>query len=178
MGASNFHKVNASKYFANTCAEEYEFEDLKSNIQTELSHSPYYYKNEIGKDRAELRSYPSFVLGTIISETKKYKDFDIEVALIAIVRSGYYDGCNLDWSVEFLINGDDMDQLNFAEMIEFQTNYSIANSKRYATFAEQWAKNKSEEMIEYIEKIYTQYSDQYQIEAQFSNGETFYSKIA
>ena len=77
MGASNFHKVNASKYFANKCEEEYEYEDLVYNIHSELAHSPYYFKKDYGKDHKELRSYPSRVLGTI-SASKIYKDFEVK----------------------------------------------------------------------------------------------------
>ena len=178
MGTSNFHNVNAGKIFTNECEEEWDYDYLKSNICSELENSKYHFRKDYGTDSHELRSYPSHVLGTIFSETKNYKDFTVEVSLIVVVRSGYYSGCNLDYDWEYIVNGETTDELDFADIIEYQASYKRDNAKRYAKFAEQWAKSTLETMRIDLETIFEMYSDKYEVAAQFSNGETIYTKVS
>ncbi len=84
-------------------AEDFEWADMKENIATELariattigaSHC------DGGEDQHELRSFPSTVLGRLYAE-KEYKGFSVGVTLTAVARSGYYEGANLDWNIEY-----------------------------------------------------------------------------
>jgi len=62
MATSNFHNVNASAIFAVRLENEYDYEDLVCNLESELSNNPDYV--DYGKtDKHELRSFPSRTLG-------------------------------------------------------------------------------------------------------------------
>lgn len=175
MSTSNFHSVNASKIFACEIEEEWDYQDLKGNIISELKSGPYYFR-EGGRDTNELRSFPSNVLGRI-SKEHEYKDFAVEVTVSAIIRSGYYEGCNLDWNIEYNIaGGDNIDPDYFAQELEYQKDWTANKAKRYEKQAQKRAEKLKNELVEYLEKIYQQYSTPLVVTARFSNGETWYEK--
>ena len=63
MATSNFHNVNATHIFAVQLEDEWAYDDLVENLESEFSkHSDYY---DYGKsDPNELRSFPSRSLGS------------------------------------------------------------------------------------------------------------------
>ena len=112
MGTRNFHNENATHIFAVTFSDyedeetgemvqdEFGFDDLVDNLTDELEALPK-PKNNIrfidgGTDSAELRSYPSKVLGKLRAYGQ-YKSIDVVIEVVAVIRSGYYEGVNLDW---------------------------------------------------------------------------------
>ena len=104
MATSNFHNENASAIFAVQLEHEFDYDDLVENLKSELNNDPDYV--DYGKtDKNELRSFPSRTLGSI-RKYVEYKDFYVEVCVTPVIRSGYYSGVNLDWNVDYLINGD------------------------------------------------------------------------
>ena len=104
MATSNFHNENASAIFAVELEHEFDYDDLVDNLKSELNNDPDYV--DYGKtDKNELRSFPSRTLGSI-RKYVQYKDFYVEVCVTPVIRSGYYSGVNLDWNVDYLINGD------------------------------------------------------------------------
>jgi len=153
MATSNFHNVNASNIFAVELQDEFDYEDLVCNLESELSnHSDYF---DYGKtDPNELRSFPSKSLGSF-SNSICIEDDDVEIFVTPVIRSGYYDGVNLDWHVRYYVNGSE--------------DESYESHPRIQTLVDTY--------VDYIEKIYSQYSQPLGVTARFSNGETIYHPI-
>ena len=155
MATSNFHNVNASHIFAVQLEDTYEYDDLIDNIKSGLKETGEF--NLLTKsDPNELRSYPSTSIGSLDCYVEDNDGNGIVVTVTAVVRSGYYEGVNLDWHIRLYVNGYDDD-----------TYADDANVLRI-----------SNEYIEFIENIYSQYSEPLGVTARFSNGETIYHKVA
>jgi hypothetical protein len=154
MATSNFHNVNATHIFAVQLEDEWAYEDLIYNLESEFNiHNDY---SDYGKsDPYELRSFPSRSLGSF-SDSILIGEDEVEIYVTPVIRSGYYEGCNLDWHVRLYVNG-----------YEDDTYADDANVLRI-----------SNEYIEFIENIYSQYSEPLGVTARFSNGETIYHKVA
>lgn len=154
MATSNFHNVNATHIFAVQLEDEWAYEDLVYNLESEFNiHNDY---SDYGKsDPNELCSFPSRSLGSF-SDSLTIGDDEVEIFITPVIRSGYYEGCNLDWHVRLYVNG-----------YEDDTYADDANVLRI-----------SNEYIEFIENIYSQYSEPLGVTARFSNGETIYHKVA
>ncbi len=154
MATSNFHNVNATHIFAVQLEDEWAYEDLVYNLESEFNiHNDY---SDYGKtDPDELRSYPSRSLGSF-SDSLTIGEDEVEIYITPVIRSGYYEGCNLDWHIRLYVNG-----------YEDDTYADDANVLRI-----------SKEYIEFIENIYSQYSEPLGVTARFSNGETIYHKVA
>jgi hypothetical protein len=152
MATSNFHNVNASHIFAVDLQDEYEYDDLIDNIQSGLKSTGYY--NMLTKsDPNELRSFPSTSIGALDNYVEDANGNGIVVTITAVVRSGYYDGVNLDWHCHLEEYGETIEHLLPAAEAE---------------------KNRLVEMIEYV---FSEYSTPLGVTAQFSNGETIYHPI-
>jgi hypothetical protein len=154
MATSNFHNVNATHIFAVQLEDEWAYEDLVYNLESELDiHTDY---SDVGKsDQNELRSYPSRTLGSF-SKGIRIGDDEAEVYVTPVIRSGYYDGCNLDWDVRYYVNGYE-DEL-------YESHPHIQSIVSH--------------YVDFIENIYSQYSEPLGVTARFSNGETIYHKVA
>jgi len=177
MATSNFHNVNASAIFAVPLENDFDYEDLVCNLESELSNNPDYV--DYGKtDPNELRSFPSRTLGSI-RKYHQYKDFYVEVCVTPVIRSGYYSGCNLDWNVEYSINGDAQYENNdfYIDDIAWYGKLSKSAATKYAKLAEKKAKKIKNEIVEQLEALYNDYSEKYGVTAVFSNGETIYHKL-
>ena len=153
MATSNFHNVNASNIFAVRLEDEYDYQDLLDNLESELNnHSDY---SDYGKsDPNELRSFPSKSLGSFSNSTI-IDDDEVEVYVTPVIRSGYYEGCNLDWHVRYYVNGYEDD--TYETHTRIQTLVGV--------------------YVDYIEKIFNRYSEPLGVTARFSNGETIYHSI-
>jgi hypothetical protein len=177
MATSNFHNVNASAIFAVPLENDFDYEDLVDNLKSELSNDSDYV--DFGKtDPNELRSFPSRTLGSI-RKYHQYKDFYVEVCVTPVIRSGYYSGCNLDWNVQYSINGDyTYDEPNFdVADVEWCGKISKSKAIQYAKLADKKAEKLKNQIVEKLEALYNDYSDKYGVTAVFSNGETIYHKI-
>ena len=154
MATSNFHNVNASRIFAVELENDFDYEDLVDNLESEFNiHNDY---SDYGKtDPNELRSYSSRSLGSF-SDSLTIGDDEVELYITPVIRSGYYEGVNLDWHIRLYVNG-----------YEDDTYADDANVLRI-----------SNEYIDFIETIYSQYSEPLGVTARFSNGETIYHKVA
>jgi len=153
MATSNFHNVNASHIFAVELQDTYEYDDLIDNIQSGLKETGYY--NMLTKsDPNELRSFPSTSIGSLDNYVESSDDDSgIVVTITAVVRSGYYDGVNLDWHCHFEEYGENIEHLLPAAEAE---------------------KNRLVELVEYV---FSEFSTPLGVTAQFSNGETIYHPI-
>ena len=152
MATSNFHNVNASSIFAVELQDTYEYDDLIDNIQSGLKATGYY--NMLTKsDPNELRSFPSTSIGALDNYVEDANGNGIVVTITAVVRSGYYDGVNLDWHCHLEEYGETIEHLLPAAEAE---------------------KNRLVEMVEYV---FSEFSTPLGVTAQFSNGETIYHPI-
>jgi hypothetical protein len=177
MATSNFHNENASAIFAVQLEHEFDYDDLVENLKSELNNDPDYV--DYGKtDKHELRSFPSRTLGSI-RKYVEYKDFYVEVCVTPVIRSGYYDGVNLDWNVDYLINGDaQYDNTDFyIDDIAHYGSMSKSKATKYAKLAEKKAEKVKNQIVEKVESIFSDYSEKYGVTAVFSNGETIYHKL-
>lgn len=153
MATSNFHNVNATHIFAVQLEDEFDYDDLIMNLQCEFdSHNDY---SDCSKsDQHELRSFPSRTLGSF-SKCIQIGDDEAEVYVTPVIRSGYYEGCNLDWDVRYYVNGYE-DEL-------YESHPRIQSLVYH--------------YVDFIENVYSQYSQPLGVTARFSNGETIYHTI-
>jgi hypothetical protein len=114
-----------------------------------------------------------------IRKYHQYKDFYVEVCVTPVIRSGYYSGVNLDWNVDYLINGDvSYDSPDFyIDDIAYCGNLSKSAATKYAKLAEKKAEKIKNEIVDELESLYNDYSEKYGVTAVFSNGETIYHKL-
>ena len=154
MATSNFHNVNASHIFACSLENEWDFEDLKDNLSYEFKNHCDYDDNYSKSDPNELRSFPSNSIGSF-STSVTIEDNEVEMYVTPVIRSGYYEGCNLEWHVRYYVNG--------------YEDETYESHQRVQSLVESY--------VDYIEKIYSQYSQPLGVTARFSNGETIYHTI-
>jgi hypothetical protein len=153
MATSNFHNVNATNIFAVQLEDEWDYSDLVVNLESEFSkHSDY---SDYGKsDPNELRSFPSKSVGSFSNSIEIGED-EVEVYVTPVIRSGYYEGVNLDWHVRYYLNGSEDE--TYESHPNIQTLVSV--------------------YVNFIENVYEQYSQPLGVTARFSNGETIYHPI-
>ena len=205
MGTSNFHYKNASRVYAvlinyedeildengeptgeteTRCPEEYQVDELKDFIGNEIQDLENGFCFNWVKDSNELRSFPSSYLGSLRS-CKQYGDIGIEVYIHAFLRSGYYEGACLDWTLQVDINGYgeyiDEDDIQYAanDIREYaSTNMSKGLRTIMAYRAEKWIRSEADRLSGIMENIFSRNSDvELAKVATFSNGETIYRKI-
>lgn len=169
--------------------DEWEYEDLKSNIGHSLTgiggdilDEPYGHDN----------SYHRQVVGSL-SSSKSFGDIEVEIEIKVVVQSAYYEGATLDYLI-FVYNGSENVELNdyykitSHEVIEdlFETKYSSHNYSEMSRglrviqskHAENWAEKEIQEMSTKIETILEQYSEhKLQRQGVFSNGEAVYTEV-
>jgi hypothetical protein len=153
MATSNFHNVNASHIFAVELQDEWEYQDLISNLESEFNTN-LDYSDYSKSDPNELRSFPSKSVGSFSNSIEIGED-EVEVYVTPVIRSGYYEGCNLDWHVRYYVNGS-----------EDETYESHPNVQTLVSV-----------YVNFIENVYEQYSQPLGVTARFSNGETIYHPI-
>lgn len=173
MSTANFHNVNASCVFSYELEDEFDYDDLIANLETELAGIACDYHFD-GSDPYQLRSYPSRAIGGI-GRSRYYDGIEIAVELTVIVRAGYYSSCNLDWYSGYSIAGDETEERDFTELFK-EAGCSPKMAAYLAQLAEKWAAGTATEMIAAIETIFRKYSQPLNVVGRFSNGETFYEK--
>ena len=153
MATSNFHNVNATNIFAVQLEDEWEYQDLVSNLESEFNTN-LDYSDYSKSDPNELRSFPSKSVGSFSNSIEIGED-EVEVYVTPVIRSGYYEGVNLDWHVRYYVNGS-----------EDETYESHPNIQTLVGV-----------YVNFIENVYEQYSQPLGVTARFSNGETIYHPI-
>jgi hypothetical protein len=152
MATSNFHNVNASHIFAVDLQDEYEYDDLIDNVKYALKETGEF--NLLTKtDPNELRSYPSTSIGSLDSYVEDADGNGICITITAVVRSGYYEGVNLDWHLHFEEYGETIEHL--LPQAEIEQN----------------------RLIGLVEYVFAEFSTPLGVTASFSNGETIYHPI-
>lgn len=193
MGTSNFYRKNTSKvwsvqtsYFDEELNEqtqdEFIWEDTRDNVSSSLEviakqkKRSYYEDNSLKVN--DLRSFPSTSIG-------KYCDYfqfcntEFKVELIPHTTSGYYEGFNLDFDIQFSAVGiyGDYDNLQdfIADVKEFLLEENKALRMNLGNLQRRLETLLSE-MIDEVESVFEMYSTPLEEFAKFSNGETIYKK--
>lgn len=172
MSTNNFHNKNASRIFAFEVADEWDWNDMKLNIRSELKAKGWV--NDDSTPNSELRSYPA----SVISRKTEEHFTGLALTVKAIVRSGYYMGGNLDWELEWSMQGSDWDEPNEKD-IEDGIAYWRGHrrlAKAHASKAMTWSEDIKDKLITELETIYEQFTTPLRKVAQFSNGEAIYEK--
>ena len=189
MGTANFYNKEASKVFAVDIKEDYDYDDLIENLQHELLEKGYTTLEK--ENTTELRSFPSVAIAEkdssesdciVFAEDDVY-DIELSVNIKAIVTSGYYQGCNLDWRVYVTANDGDVDfsfDSIFNEIKEdMEYNSYLPNEKQIKqvkefinSFIEKYKKE-----ITILEDVYSNNSIKLGVVGRFSNGETIYKEL-
>lgn len=187
MATSNFHNAEASRIFATELEDEFSYDDLKLNLRSEFANKENDKKSVIAdcyeenkSPASELRSFPATTICRVHSEDKCYAFGNINLRFDIIVRSGYYQGANLDY--EMYVETDNEDYESITDLIEdiqrYPEDFDISEgmSEKYAKWIENWFKKEVEPMKEEIEKVFADYTTPLCVTARFSNGETMYAE--
>lgn len=120
----------------------------------------------------------------MLRDSKPFMGVELEVQVAAVIRSGYYEGANLDWEYMLCIEGIDYDfeGLNDSEHVINNLMYYGDNNRGLAranynrcvhTFETMQA-----DLVKKIESIFSEYAEhKLQVYARFSNGETMYAPV-
>jgi len=157
MSTCNFSNNNASRIYAVEDiegAEDWQAEDLKDNLYCELSKDKY--SIDPRKCYDDLRSYPQTEVITLYRQKCWQAGYEATVYCTAIIRAGYYAGCNLDFEFE------EDTSYNLSDLEEKRVNAFIEKAKI--------------ELAKKMEKVFKKYSTPLVKVATFSNGEAIYQK--
>lgn len=169
MATSNFHNVNSSKIFAVELEDEWDYDDLLSNIKYSFDNNGKYDISETGEDPYELRSYPSRMLLSVEDSYGDLEEGFLTIKVCVIIRSGYYSGVNLDWVCFFDYDDSYEEFEDLVESMKYNDVYLTEEQKQEIL-------KRREDLIEYVEKQYEKLTIPLNVVARFSNGETIYEK--
>lgn len=179
MSTPNFRNVNASSIYA-THNEDYE--DTFYNVMCDLKSRGWY----------PIKEYDSSSIyydGSMFMQKDKEVSigrFSMSVSVKAIIRNGYYDGCNFDWDIE--IEGDssydvsgeysfgEEDAASLIYDYQYGTYYTMGFCRMQAKNLVSKVKSAISELSEELERVYTCYTDQLVCVIIFSNGEAIYER--
>jgi hypothetical protein len=165
MATSNFYNKNANSIFAAEIENEWDYDDLKLNLNSELKNTNHRYCSIDEYEKDYNRSYPGLVLGCLYKPVI-VKDAEATINVNVIVRSGYYSGVNLDWELQIETNYDTVESVD--DLTDDMSIFSELTEEEYDSFISECEDTK-EELIECVEKIYTQYTTPLGVTARFSN---------
>lgn len=206
MATGNFSKVNAKNYYViyDTYKDEngedvqrefWDFEDLREFIREngrETKLFPEKSDEYVDRDAKELcygSYYTHFGKNGFLTDTT--------IVRTIIMRSGYYEGSNLDWDIEITSpNGfnfklseydslenlveDYMDSIrDYVDRWGADYRWNLGTFKIQRKNIEKWLTKIIEKEEEICEKFCKDNcEDVYVVSARFSNGETWYSKVS
>jgi hypothetical protein len=197
MGTSNFYSRMTSKVFALIPPDNEIDEETGEEIEDSNDWWYYYTKEDIieqfkeastdfepdGKTYEDgLRSFPGVILGTIRT-CKRFELVDAEMKVDIILRSGYYEGCNLDYSdIEYDVSGGNFnydtvpDIKDLRDDMESYLYIPEEESESIATDVKKYFEEERDRIVTLIEDVFERCSTPLNVVAQFSNGETIYAK--
>jgi hypothetical protein len=183
MATANFYNKNASNIYAIVPGEEYDdfiYQDVETNVSEAIGE---YVKNSKAYLGYSNKYYRDASIIEVISLTEEVAGISLSVDIEILMRSGYYEGANLDYEINYKVESVEFDDLSEA----FQAYYDVATwdfdmNKGLAKIQAKNAVNRleamSDELIENVEKILkANCTHVLQVVARFSNGETLYSEV-
>jgi len=196
MGTSNFFNRNASRIFAicmdyetpildddgnetdemeYVSAESWEYDDVKSDLITQIEELKDC--NGVGNGDCN-RNFSGAPIGRLYA-SEVYLGQEVGIEIQCLIRSGYYEGANLDYDITYEFGGgtyDDIDGLctDFIdETVSDYKGFAKIHSKNVSKFLHK----KEAELRTKIETIYSGVCGvQLEVVARFSNGETIYKQ--
>jgi hypothetical protein len=175
MATSNFYNENASRIFAAELEEEFDYDDLISNLEYAIRDN----SNSFSSGRSgEYLNNNSKILDFSLSNDFNYVDnISVEVVVHPVIRSGYYSGANLDWVFDFFIDGCDIeDETDIANYLMKYEDYSESKATALGESRFKRLEILKNSLTNQLEKIYADYTTPLVVTARFSNGETLYEK--
>ncbi len=177
MATGNFHYEEVLYTITGCDDDEFIWEDTRNNIADELSSNKDFYINDKIEIDSELSSFPATSIGEF-SDSIYYLSEELDVQVILMTRSGYYEGFNLDYEIRFSWDGiiyDSIDDMygSLSEYADYKGLF-VAHQKSLYNKIEA----KLNEFTSKIEQAYKLFSDETKVVAQFSNGETMYEKVS
>lgn len=180
MATGNFHNTNASKIFAIQTEDEFAYELAIDSCNYLLEKNGF--DPEEGTDHNELRSYPSRVLGSI-SEGKEIAGAWVNVQVVAVARSGYYSGINLDWSCTIEVDGSEWHnehpEIDYvAENLVYYGGHNEGLAKIQAKNIQKYINSRIHKLGRETNELFDQLADhKLGVSARFSNGEEIYHEV-
>ena len=197
MSTPNFYKKDASLYYV-FCPEPYTGEDEDGNeITIEPDENDYdcFIENTIehlhealGKDFSENskpeytddRNYGGRYLG-MYDVQKDYAGISCEVILNPLVRSAYYQGCNLDFEIRIIVGNTEFDELpevfDILDEMRYSSDQNSGICAMTAPKAWTWLDNTLDAMKTKLEKVFAECTETYRCVAVASNGQAMYEKV-
>ena len=170
MATGNFYSTSGKYFIVPLAGEDEDFfidtivDDVLSNVKNDLKKAlpqeDMYDMDESDNNR----NFPGIIFEEIDNgfETNYEGDeYNVSVEIDCIIRSGYYEGLNLDYEIY-------ADDKEITDIKDFEGVCSPDTAKNI--------KNWLDEITQVINQVYSKYTDKYEIGAQFSNGETIYKK--
>ena len=202
MSTGNFYNKNASKIYAGlmnyeddeagengdetvtrSCDEDdvQMLSDYIDELCEELKKNKKYNYYPDGKSWDNNRNFEGRIMGEV-SVSKDFGDIGVDVSLQMIMRSGYYEGGNLDWELTILVAGsgeydeEGLTDKAIAEDFEYNSRMPKGMQVIQARNAIKWVMGAKDLLIRDVEEIFTKVSMPLVVTARFSNGETMYAK--
>lgn len=193
MGTSNFYRKNTSKvwsvetsYYDEELNEEIEdeciWQDTRDNVSSSLEKISKekrrsYYEDDSLKVN-DLRSFPATSIGEY-SDYIKFCSTEFKVELIPHTTSGYYEGFNLDFDINFSAVGIYGDYDNLQDFMADVKEFLLEDNKALRMNMNNLQKRLEtllSEMIDEVESVFEMSSTPLEEFAKFDNGETIYIK--
>ncbi len=185
MGAPNFASLeNASCYYVIDSSDDYILEDVINSVAYEIAEAArrngwkwWDFEETIDYNR----SYGAISFGSLVA-TLNFLGVEVDVEVKPYYRSGYYEGCNLDYTVTISTDNYDSDDLaDVVELIEdelFGTDddYLLPELKKRENGIKEKVYETYKKMSEAVEAAFAKYTDNYRLVAVASNGEAFYEQ--
>lgn len=179
MGTSNFYNKNASNiYSIMDIRDRFHLDHIIEDIQNILESGgfdtpkPELYGNML--------SYTTQRIG-VNSKHKLIGDAEIIVSIDALIRSGYYEGVNLDWVLNTEIYDKRLDDelqwygFSVEELLGDWMNKGMA--KIHAPTAKGFIWDSQDDLVDRLEQVYKQVSKPLTTKARFSNGNVMYESV-
>lgn len=183
MATGNFYNKHASNIYAIFQENEYDdfiFQDVETNVSEAIDEyiresKGYWTSSIIGyRDAKRIESF-------YVSE--ELAGISIGIKIDVLMRSGYYEGANLDYEISYFAESVEFDELSDA----FQAYFDVAtyDSDMRVGFAKIQANNAQnrfyrlhDRVVGDVEKILKENCTHIlQVSARFSNGETWYNEV-
>ena len=183
MATGNFYNKNANNIYAIFQDDEYGdfiYDDVKGNITSDLGAYTKKSKAYLGYSN---NFYVDASVIEVVSMTNELAGIPISVDIEILMRSGYYEGANLDYEIKYYVDSVEFDDLSEAYQAYFDVaTWDYDMSKGLATIQARNAAKRleamSNELVENVEKIlWENCTKVLQVSARFSNGETWYSEV-
>ena len=206
MATSNFMNVNAKQVYA-IPSTYMETDENGNEIERNMDSWDYddlmdSIADNAGWDRIEGGDNNRYYNGSYVCENIETLNFgksapsflETTIKSTIIMRSGYYSGVNLDYEIcvedcggydaclsegyENMINAMMENYRYLAERYATEDGWNMGLFNMQRKNIEKWLENAINEAVEKCEKICKENcNDQLVVEARFSNGETWYSKV-